>query len=162
MSFLDLPDSSKIWIYMSNRPFNQVEMDWLKAHLAKFTSEWKAHGVPLEASFEIAYNQIIILAVNEDVESPSGCSIDSSVHAIQAAERHLGVQLFARLNIALLQNGVLQLVDRIELLALFNTHYVNQDSLMLDNTLSNLGQWREEWIKPIKESWARGWLPQTI
>lgn len=162
MSFLDLPDSSKIWIYMSNRPFNQKEEDWLKEHLKKFTADWKAHGVPLEAGFEIAYHQIIILAVNEDVEAPSGCSIDTSVHAIKEAEKHLGVQLFARLNIALLQNGELQVVDRMTFSELFALHHINENTLMLDNTLNALGKWRDEWIKPIKDSWARGWLPQLI
>jgi hypothetical protein len=162
MSFVDFPDSSKIWIYLSNRAFTRKDEVWLNEHLEKFTAEWKAHGVPLNASFEIAYHQIIILAVNEDIETPSGCSIDTSVHAIQEAEKYLGVQLFARLNIALLQNGELQVADRITFSELYATHHVNENNLMLDNTLNSLGKWREEWIKPIIESWAKSWIPQMI
>jgi hypothetical protein len=44
--------------------------------------EWAAHGTSLVSSYQLKYNRFIILAVDQDVQSATGCSIDASVEFI--------------------------------------------------------------------------------
>ena len=99
-----MPLDSRIWIYPSNRKFSDEEVEEIKVSLEKFIEEWSAHGAALEASFDIRYNRFIILAVNQDVQAASGCSIDSSVQFIQQLENKYQVDLLDKMNVTF-KNG---------------------------------------------------------
>lgn len=159
MSLIDLSDHSRIWIYQSNRALNATEEKAAESMLQDFTANWKAHEIPLKAGYEIAYHQVIILAVDETQAGASGCSIDSSVHIIQSLESTFQISLFVRLEVALIQDGALTLMNRAQILDAWTQGRVNEDSLMLDHTVQNLGEWRNSWIKPLKYSWAARWVP---
>src|SRR5262245_6072834 len=105
LPFDKLPDHSRIWIYQASRPFNSAEVSIISEELSAFTSEWTAHGIPLKASFDIRFNQFVILAADENVQEASGCSIDDSVRRIKDLEEKLGgVDLFDRRRIAFLKD----------------------------------------------------------
>ena len=76
--FDTLPDESKIWIYQSNRKLSDNEMNEIEADLKAFLENWAAHGKPLEASYQLRYNRFIIIAVNQETQPATGCSIDAS------------------------------------------------------------------------------------
>ena len=77
--FENLPEESKIWIYQSNRKFSDAEFSEIEMALQSFLEGWAAHGTSLESSYQLKYNRFIIIAVNQDVQAATGCSIDSSV-----------------------------------------------------------------------------------
>ncbi|HBK83263.1 MAG TPA: ABC transporter ATPase, partial [Flavobacterium sp.] len=81
--FKDLPPHSKVWIYQANRKLTDAEVDEISNATQLFIEQWAAHGTSLEASYLIKYNRFIILAVNQDIQKATGCSIDSSVQFIQ-------------------------------------------------------------------------------
>jgi hypothetical protein len=54
---------------------------------ATFLETWP-HGTSLESSYQPKYNRFIIIAVNQDVQPATGCSIDSSVEFIQSLEQN--------------------------------------------------------------------------
>lgn len=87
--FENLPEESKIWIYQSNRKFSDDEFAAIDADLKIFIENWAAHGTSLEASYLLKYNRFIILAVNQEVQIATGCSIDSSVQFIQTLEKNM-------------------------------------------------------------------------
>jgi len=62
--FESLPQESRIWIYPSNRPFQEEELVLIKDALSHFLSEWTAHDQALEAAFKIPYNRFIVLGLN--------------------------------------------------------------------------------------------------
>ena len=59
VNFDHLADSSKIWIYQSNREFTVNEIQEINEILEKFIGSWKRHGDDLRASYLIKYNQFI-------------------------------------------------------------------------------------------------------
>ena len=83
----NLPEESKVWIYQSNRKFSDDEVADIDQQLKLFLDNWSAHGTALEASFVIKYNRFIIIAVNQEVQVATGCSIDASVQFIQNLEQ---------------------------------------------------------------------------
>jgi len=69
-----------------------------------FAAEWKSHGSPLKAAADVLYNRFLVMMVDEDAGSASGCSIDSSVAQIRSIEQKLNVDLFDRMNLAYLNS----------------------------------------------------------
>ena len=87
LPFDSLPEESKIWIYQSNRKFSDDEISQIDEDLKLFIDNWSAHGTPLNASYQLKYNRFIILAVNQENQIATGCSIDASVQFIQKLEQ---------------------------------------------------------------------------
>jgi hypothetical protein len=50
-------------------------------------------------SYQLKYNRFIILAVDQDVQSATGCSIDASVEFIQSLEQKYKVDLLDKMNV---------------------------------------------------------------
>ena len=97
--FENLPAESKIWIYQSNRKFTDAEFATIETDLKTFIESWAAHGKSLEASYQLKYNRFIILAVNQEVQAATGCSIDASVEFIQSLEKKYTVDLLDKMNV---------------------------------------------------------------
>src|SRR4051812_28668979 len=102
--FENLPEDSKIWIYQSNRKFSDDEITEIENDLKAFVENWSAHGTGLEASYLLKYNRFIILAVNQEVQQATGCSIDSSVNFIQDLKQKYQVDLLDKMNVTF-KNG---------------------------------------------------------
>ena len=100
VDFKDLPDSSRIWIYQSNRSFSEVELVEIRAALDQFLSEWTAHGSDLNAGYEIPYNRFIVIALDQSIAGATGCSIDASVRFIQSLEQKYTVDLLDKMNVS--------------------------------------------------------------
>ena len=75
--FDELPAESRVWIYQSNRVFTAEELDFIKANANDFLNNWTAHGSNLQAAIDIPYDRFLVIALNESLQSASGCSIDS-------------------------------------------------------------------------------------
>src|ERR1700752_565917 len=105
LPFEKLPDHSRIWIYQATRPFNSRELSIISDELSAFTNSWAAHGIPLNAGFDIRFNQFVILAADEHVQQASGCSIDDSVRKVKELKETIGVDLFDRKQIAFLKGS---------------------------------------------------------
>jgi len=97
--FDQLPDHSRIWIYPSQRPLTPDELVSIKEKITAFLEDWTAHGADLQAGFCIPYDQFIVIALNEDSQSATGCSIDKSVHFIQSLEKEYDLVLLDKMNV---------------------------------------------------------------
>ncbi len=146
-SFDDLPDHSRIWIYMANRLFSVEEQTLVQASLEQFVGSWAAHGNDLAASARIEYAQIIVIALDERQAQATGCSIDKQFQLIQAIEKKFNISLLDRMNIALLKGSALELIRVSDL------DSSQKDRIILDNTIQDLASFRNSWQIPAHESW---------
>ena len=97
VDFKTMPDDSRIWIYQSNRDFNDSEIGIINDKTISFLDNWKAHGKDLECSYSIIDKRFIIIAVNESVNPIGGCSIDFSLQLIKDISNTIGIDLLNRL-----------------------------------------------------------------
>ena len=97
--FDELPEESRVWIYQSNRVFTVEELDFIRVNANDFLNNWTAHGANLQAAIDIPYDRFLVIALNESLQSASGCSIDSSVRFIQNLEKKLGIILLDKMNV---------------------------------------------------------------
>ncbi|MEO6167068.1 MAG: hypothetical protein ABIO46_12515 [Chitinophagales bacterium] len=144
---------SRVWIYLSDRAFTDVEVSDLSMALKFFCEEWSAHGTNLKAAGEIRYSRFIILMVDETAAGASGCSIDKSVHFIQEIEKEYGVQLFNRLLVAWKKEREVLVAPLQELQQLFDDGIIDGDTLIFNNTINSKKELDGKWLMPLRESW---------
>ena len=151
--FETLPEESRIWIYQSNRKFSDEEIAEIDAALKTFIDEWAAHGTRLEASYQILYNRFIILAVNQEAQSATGCSIDASVHFIQELEKKYDVDLLDKMNVTFKMGEHIAYKPLIEFRTMAKEKAVSANTIVFNNLVNTIGEWQDYWEVPAGESW---------
>ncbi|MBA9074957.1 hypothetical protein GGR22_003134 [Flavobacterium gossypii] len=151
--FENLPDESRIWIYQSNRKFSDDEMAEIESDVKAFVEGWAAHGTGLEASYQLRYNRFIILAVNQEVQSATGCSIDSSVQFIQELEKKYNVDLLDKMNVTFKLGEHIAHKPLVEFKKMAKEKAVSANTIVFNNLVNTVGEWHEYWEVPAHESW---------
>ena len=72
-------ESSRVWIYQSNRLFTLSEVLLLEEELKLFADNWQSHGEPVKGFATVFFGQFIVLMADETAISVGGCSTDASV-----------------------------------------------------------------------------------
>ena len=115
--FPELPDSSRIWLHLANRKLVASEEQFLKEQLTVFLDSWSAHGKRLQCNATLLFSQYLIFSVDENIESASGCSIDSSVHFAKRMGSELGIDFFTRLEVLVLEGNETRLLSYFDAVA---------------------------------------------
>jgi hypothetical protein len=153
VDFNTLPDHSRIWIYQSGRKFSDDEVALLEGRLKEFLIQWTAHGQSLEAGFEIKYNRFIIIALNQDSASASGCSIDASVHFIQQLEQEFNTDLLDKMNVTYYNGDYIAYKPLNEFRAMAKAKSVSKNTIVFNNLINTKAEYLENWEVPAEESW---------
>ncbi|MSP84898.1 MAG: ABC transporter ATPase [Flavobacteriaceae bacterium] len=151
--FENLPEESKIWIYQSNRKFSDEEFVAIAVDLKVFIENWAAHGNSLEASFELKYNRFIILAVNQEVQATTGCSIDSSVQFIQNLEQKYEVDLLDKMNVTFKLGEHVAHKTLLDFKKMAKDKAVTENTIVFNNLINNIAEYNESWEVPAMDSW---------
>jgi hypothetical protein len=160
LQFDILPEHSRIWIYQANRAFNSEEVSIISNELSAFTDGWAAHGVPLRSSFDIRFNQFVILAADENVQEASGCSIDDSVRKVKELEQKVGVDLFDRKCIAFLKDKDVITLPMNDLKGEYDKGMWNGGTLVFNNVITRKGELNTGWLIPAETTWLKRYLPR--
>ena len=152
---------SRVWIYQSNRPFSEKETAEIEEQLHQFTAQWNAHGVPVKGWGKVLFNQVIVLVADESETHVSGCSTDSSVRIVKSIERQYEVNLFDRLLLGFIVKDKFQLLPLQQVAYALEKGYISKDTLYLNNTVLTLGEMKEKWLMPLKDSWIMQRIGQT-
>ncbi|WP_190808438.1 ABC transporter ATPase [Flagellimonas sp. S3867] len=153
VDFKSLPDTSRIWIYQSNRSFSDVELEEIKSNLSSFLNEWTAHGSELCAGFEIKYKRFIIIGLDQSNAGASGCSIDASVHFIQQLEQRYNVSLLDRMNVSFKQGEYVAYKTLKDFKKMAKDKAISKNTIVFNNLVANKLEYLEHWEVPASESW---------
>jgi len=76
-----MPNRSKVWINQSDRNLTDLEIAEIKRNRRCFY--WNGHSRNMMvATIDVLYHRFIVVLVDEDAASASGCGIDKSVRFI--------------------------------------------------------------------------------
>lgn len=153
VDFKELPDSSRIWIYQSNRPFTEDEMEELHTYMKAFITQWTAHGKALKAGYEIPYRRFIVLGLDQSQTAASGCSIDASVHFIQGLEKKYQVDLLDKMNVTFKQGDYVAHKSLTDFKKMAKERAISQKTIVFNNLVNNKLEYQESWEVPASESW---------
>ena len=153
VNFDTLPENSRIWIYQSNRSFSEVELNEISSKLNVFLHTWVAHGADLKAGFEIKYKRFIVIALDHDKQSATGCSIDASVQFIQELERVYSVDLMDKMNVSYKQGEYVAYKTLTDFKKMAKNKAVSKNTIVFNNLVNSKSEYQEFWEVPASESW---------
>ena len=158
VDFNALPDTSRVWIYQSDKAFTEEQTTQLDKDLTTFLTSWTAHGASLKAGFEIKYNRFIIIGLDQSQASASGCSIDSQVRFIQAMQEELGVDLLDKMNVTYYQNDRIHYKPLMDFKKMAKDGAIGKKTVVFNNLVTNVGEYKHHWEVPAVESWHSRFL----
>jgi hypothetical protein len=156
--FENLPDSSRVWIYQANRSFTNEELEDIQSRLDQFVTQWTAHGADLQAGYLIKYKRFIILALDQQINAATGCSIDASVHFIQQLEKEFNVDLLDKMNVSYKQGEFIAYKSLTDFRKMAKQKAVSPKTIVFNNLVNNKAEFLSDWEVPASESWHKRFL----
>lgn len=153
VEFNELSDTARVWIYQANRSFTEEEVEQIKNQSEAFITEWTAHGATLKASYEVRYKRFLILALDQEFNVPSGCSIDASVRFIQQLEKQYNVDLLDKMNVSYRQGDYIAYKPLSDFKKMAKQKAVSQNTIVFNNLVTNKEEYQNYWEVPARDSW---------
>jgi hypothetical protein len=156
-SFDALPANARLWIFAAERALSAQEREYLLSTVDGFLDEWQAHQRPLVSARDLRHDRFLFVGVDESAAGASGCSIDSLVRDIKRLEAELGLALIDRAPVLYREGGEggeIVRVPREEFAELARTGRVTPETIVFDNTLTQLGDLQAgRWEVPAEQAW---------
>jgi hypothetical protein len=90
ISFDDLPDDARIWIFGSSDSISTDAQKEMLSAVDAWMDQWTAHGEPLVCARDWRDGRFLVVGVDQRAAGASGCSIDALFHVLQGLEKTLG------------------------------------------------------------------------
>ena len=158
VDFNTLPEESRVWIYQANRSLTPEEIAEIEDKLNVFIENWTAHGSDLQAGYLIKYKRFIVLGLNQNLNIATGCSIDASVHFIQQLEKEYNVDLMDKMNVSYKQGEFIAYKPLVEFKKMAKQRAVSKNTIVFNNLVNNIAEFKENWEVPASESWHARFL----
>ena len=153
VDFESLPEESRVWIYQANRSFTEEELEEISEKLDAFIEKWTAHGSDLRAGYNIKYKRFIIMALDQNRNAATGCSIDASAHFIQKLEQDYEVDLMDKMNVSYKQGEYVAYKTLTDFKQMAKDKAVSKNTIVFNNLVTNIAEFKENWEVPASESW---------
>lgn len=152
--YQDLPPSSRVWIYQSNRLLTAEETEQARRQAQQFVAQWQSHGKPVRAWADILHHLFLVFIVDEAYEAPSGCSIDSSVALVRDLGQALGVDWFDRMTFSYqTPDQQVAVAVREQFAELYANGTINDQTTVFNNLVQTKTDMEQTWRVPLAESW---------
>ena len=152
--FKSLPKNSRIWIFPSSEEIDFKKKGKIKERLIKFISDWTSHNKNLQASFELPYNRFIVVALNENLQNASGCSIDALMNLIQIFEKKFNLILLDRMNVLYRdKTKKIEYATLKDFVKMVKSKSINSTTTVFNNLVINKEEYLNLWEVPAINSW---------
>ena len=150
ISFSELTENARVWIYPSSRKFYDTEIPDLKTRLDAFVTQWLENEASV--GVQIFYNRFLVFGadLNQTIETTK---IDELVSFIFSLQSDYDIELLDKMNVCFKQGEFVQYKDLKEFKKLIKQKSVSKKTIIFDNLVSNIADYTEVWEIPITESW---------
>lgn len=158
VNFESLDDAARVWVYQSSREFSESEIEKINSKIETFITNWKRHGDDLKASYKIKYKQFIVIAVDEDHNEVSGCSIDASVNLMKQLEKEFSADLTNKLNISFKDNANINIISMADFQRYAKQEKITSNTVVFNNMVTTKADFEENWEVTADKSWHKRFL----
>lgn len=151
---MNLADDSRIWIFQANRKFSTEEKQAITVKLNMFIADWNAHGAELLADFDLPYDQFIVVGVDEKQATASGCSIDKLTKLVREIDADYSFDLLNRMLVSY-ENEEEVFIEKLPTFKQKVKEGEIKNVKVFNNGISSLNDFKQNWLLPIEESWAK-------
>ena len=153
--FPPLSDHARLWIYAADRPLSEPEQADLLQPIRMFIGSWASHGRPVRGGADVWHGRFLLVAGEVEGGAISGCGIDASVRAVEAAGERLGIRWLSPLDVLYRDAvGAVRSLPRAAFRKLVRAGEVTAATPVFDLTLAALGDVRRGHLeRPAGEAW---------
>src|SRR5690606_28629779 len=120
---------------------------------------WDTHGKELSADVLFFERQLLIIFLNDESISASGCAVDSLNREVISIINAENRKLADRNKIPLYYQNKIDLVDRMSIKDLYDQGHVTDEYSLINITLPfERSKGFNQFLLPIKESWLKEYL----
>lgn len=152
--FPNIALSARLFVYTADETLSVNELSSFSNDLNNFISAWKAHGTHLNSSFMFIANRVLLIVVDEEDQTATGCSIDSLNRFLQNSSQNW----FTR-NWVLHKSNSKELnsqwtaTDLQEFHSKCKSGEISLEEYVLNTTVLTLADARQNLIQTVSESW---------
>jgi hypothetical protein len=155
----EIPAHHRVWVYQSNRFFNDDENRNILESGAQFVKTWAAHGTPLHGGVLTVENLFVIIHIDEQLAQASGCSIDKSVKWLMEMGKRLGIDFMDRGLISWMNDeGKICLEKMSEFEKQVKSKVIKPDTYVFNNLVFSGKEIHENWCIALSDSWHKRFL----
>lgn len=159
LDLIALHDSSKVWIYQSDKEFTYDELDDAREAIFTFLSEWTAHSAELDCYGNIFHKRFLAFFVDESKANASGCSIDTSVRFVEALGNKMGKDFFDRMTYAYMdEQEEIHTVHHNVLPEAYAKGTFSDSTFFFNNLVKTKEEFLKKWVRPLSESWHKRFI----
>lgn len=164
LDLIALDHSSKVWVYQAKDALTDEQTEGIREDLYAFLQQWTSHNNRLFTYGNVFHYQFIAIFVDERYAGASGCSIDKSVHFIEALEQKYNISLMERTQVAFMEKEIdedgedISKIYTIELNDLGKAYHdgvIHDQTFVFDNLVKTKGDFLQRWVLPFGESWQK-------
>ena len=145
IDFDKIPQDARIWVYQANRQLADNEVSKVESYLKPAVNQWVAHGASLLASAKVLHNRFVIIALDQNMNAASGCSIDASTRWFKELGEALNIDFFDRSQ-AYLEGNEIKTFSVFQYKKAVESGLVSPDTVIFNNViLSTLGDLANKW-----------------
>ncbi|MEE9371733.1 MAG: hypothetical protein V3V00_01640 [Saprospiraceae bacterium] len=153
-TFNSLSDSSRVWIYRSDRKLAPNETIQVSKWIEQFINQWTAHNHTLKAHGSVYHDRFIVILLDEESSAQaSGCSIDSQVRFVKDVGESLKIDFFDRLHFDFIIDNKVITIHKDEVQPKISSGDIDKNILVLNHLVKTKSQFINEWSVPLSESW---------
>lgn len=144
----------KIWIFQSVRDFTSEELHNIEVLLSGFLKNWQTHGSDLTSGFSILENRFIKVFVDENIQSASGCSIDSLTRLIKKIDEEYKLELLNRMYVSYLSTNEIHTVKINEFKTLIQQGKIQPTDYFYDVSVSTENEFQQRFKSLVKDRFS--------
>ncbi len=154
MSLSHLAPGSRVWFFIADKFLTEAEATQLSEAISEFVSSWKSHGSALSAGFEIHWNALLTVAVDETIEAPSGCSIDKIFRLLNDFSAATGIDFMNRLLMLVPQpDGTAHIYNRESAAHAINGGELQENTSVVNVMHARLRDFTDNPLQPFRDHW---------
>lgn len=154
ISFQELPDSARLWIFPADRPLSPEEADRVTRRVENGLRDWAAHGSPVFWAQRLERDQFLMIGVDETRTGLTGCSIDQAVREIKSLETEMKLSFLDNARVFYREGDTVRKATRGEFRRLAEEGEVTSETPVFNNIITTVGELRGKlWEVPLQASW---------
>ena len=141
-------------MFPASRGLSEAEVTQLLEAVDEFLAGWAAHGAPLMCGRELVDGQFLVVGVDEDVEAPSGGSIDALTNRLRSLGDRMGVKLIEHGSVWFRAADGVRAVSRREFRELAAVGTVTPATRVFDTAITSVARLRQGQLeRPAADTW---------
>lgn len=155
VEFNKISSQSPIWIFQANKTVDISFIKKIENDTINFLNSWTSHNIEIKSSFKIIHNLFLIISVESNFSSPSGCSIDKLINFVKEINKLYNIDFLDRLNISYRYENIIKVVNIAEFKKLILDGLISADTIVFNNTIRSKDELNKNWETKALNSWHK-------